>query len=299
MDNKRRLELLTSAKEAVIAGIETLDFVALKDAKRGEFYTRITEYLRDAMKEPNGLDGYIADVEKEIEAEEQVKIASWEGVVIPTGYKAVADGETMWANDMVFLDGVWKPLSQAFKKKHRAMLGMPYPGDKFLLVRLMSRQSTVADPVIPFGYAQLGADEVVRRTDLVLDQSGQYSSMERMTAHTQEAVGKKFKDAALKSVVRRIPVNPQKTGVKEGPLPGHRYVQEGENILATDLVYVNDLKAWVAVTGANAVSKLGNLAGLAYLERFGTIIRLREEDDKTVTIQEPLEFPETDPRLLM
>lgn len=299
MDNKRRLELLASAKEAIVAGVETLDFVTLKDGKRGEFYTRITEYVRDAMKEPHGLDGYVKDVEQEIEAEDSKKTVSWEGVIIPSGYKAVEEGETMWANDMVYVDKTWKPLSQAFKKKHKAMLGMPYPSDKFLLVRLITRQSTLANPVIPFGYIGLSEDDIVRRTDLVLDQTGQYSSMERMTAQTQEAIGKKFKEAGLKSVCRRIPVNLQKTGVKEGPLPGHRYVQEGESILATDLVYVNDLKAWVAVTGANAVSKLGNLAGLAYLERFGTIIRMREEDDKTVTTQEPLEFPETDPRLLM
>lgn len=291
MNNKRRKEMLEMAKEAIVAGIDVIDYVTLKDDKRGEFFGRITEYLKDAMKAPNGLEGYISDVEIELAAEPDpdALVTSWLGITLPVGYKAVLEGETMWANDMIYVGEKWDTLTNHFGKKARAMIGIPYPVDKFILCRKDYSQKSTLDEVQPLaGYSRIGPEEIIRQTDYVLTTNGTWNAMTAASAETQVKIGMRFKNAGLHSVIRRDPIKPTpQVPMTESPLTGFRLLEEGECILATDMIFVPERKSWAAVNQAHVVEAFGNLVGIMYLAKFGMITRFREDSDKTVT-QVPL-----------
>lgn len=279
MDTDRKKEILELAKTCIDAAIEAVEYVCLKDEKRGEFFSRIHEYLKDTLKEPNGLDGYLAEVEKDIEKEDAF-VNDWDKVVILTGYIQVKKGEAMWANDLVYYKEKWQSLKDVFKKKHRDMLGLPYDPALFLLIRRGVNSGTVAKATttVPAGYIRLAPEDTIRWTDLCLDTSGQFTAFSYLNDESKAKVGMKYKNANLKLIIRREPLRNLPTKVeKQTPLPGFRHLVATDFIQTNDMMYIQDRGTWMSVGTDYVVGVHGLMVGLQYLEKYGCITRMREQ----------------------
>lgn len=262
MDPDLMLELLELAKKNIEIGIEAIELVALNDGTRGTFYgTRTAEYMRDALKEPNGLDGYISDVELEKDKSIRVEL-SWEGIDLEEDYVRLPVGEKLRFGDHIYRKDQWETFEQAYGEKGTLLIGMTYHGDRFRASRSKTEFEKTRLPTPPEGWRPLVRGEKIRWNDMAYNVKGTWSVFSDIRATSGDLVGTPYDPTSLKMVVRRKEAKQLGSGVRPSPLPDFRELVSNEPIKATDLVYVNYV--WMMPTSSTVINQEGNIVGLLY-----------------------------------